>query len=630
MPKADLILLHPPSVYDFRKRICMYGPISDVVPSTPIFEMYPLGFMTIADYLQRSGYSVRIINVALRMLKSRRFDVERLIKSLNPLVFGIDLHWLLHAQGSLELAKIIKKYHPQTPVIFGGLSASYYHQELMLYPQVDYVIRGDSVEGPLRELLETIRRKGPLKDVPNLTWREDGSGIQVNEFSYVPRDLDDLSFDYTSVLRSAAQHNDLTSHLPFQGWLEYPILAVLPWRGCRHNCLTCGGAAEAYKNICRRGLPAYRSPRLVAQDISVVSKHVRGPIIILGDIRQAGGNYVEELLDEIKSTEIKNHVAIELLVPCSRDFLEMVADSIVNFNLQISPETHDEQIREAFGKVYDNKSLETTIDDALELGCKRVDLFFMIGLPRQTSVSVQETIRYCETLLKEHSKNGSGRVHPHISPLAPFLDPGSRAFEHPQKYGYKLFCKSLEEHRQALLAPSWKYMLNYETKWMSRDELITCTYESALQLNSLRVEHGLLKQKEGQIIEARIKEAMSLMQQIDNILAIKNQQIMKKKMEEVRSRLSYLNNWTICKKEELRWPVKSIRFNFPRFIWGVLTRGKSSNWKEQKDMFGLGPSELIVIFVIAFLIFGPKKLPQIARAIGKGIKEFKKLMQELD
>ena len=38
----DLILLHAPSIYDFRKKEYNGGPISDVVPSTPIFEMYLL------------------------------------------------------------------------------------------------------------------------------------------------------------------------------------------------------------------------------------------------------------------------------------------------------------------------------------------------------------------------------------------------------------------------------------------------------------------------------------------------------------------------------------------------------------------------------------------------------------
>ena len=75
MSKVDLILLHAPSVYDFRKKPILFGPVSDVVPSTQIFEMYPLGFMTILEYLQRHGFSVRIINVALRMLRSRQFSL---------------------------------------------------------------------------------------------------------------------------------------------------------------------------------------------------------------------------------------------------------------------------------------------------------------------------------------------------------------------------------------------------------------------------------------------------------------------------------------------------------------------------------------------------------------------------
>lgn len=41
-------------------------------------------------------------------------------------------------------------------------------------------------------------------------------------------------------------------------------------------------------------------------------------------------------------------------------------------------------------------------------------------------------------------------------------------------------------------------------------------------------------------------------------------------------------------------------------------------------MFGLGPAELILILVIALVIFGPAKLPEMGKALGSGIKEFKK------
>jgi B12-binding domain/radical SAM domain protein len=569
MPEVDLILLHPPSVYDFRKKAIMYGPVSDVVPSTQIFEMYPIGFMTILEYLERHGYSVRIINVALRMLRSRRFDVEKLIRSLNPAAFGLDLHWLVHVQGGLELAKIIKKYHPQTPVIFGGLSASYYHEQLILYPQVDYVVRGDSAEEPLRQLLSAIKQKTSAEDVPNLTWK-DGDRVRANELSNVPSDLNGIAFDYRKIMRSSARHFDMVGHLPFRDWLSYPILAALSCRGCVHNCLICGGSAAAYRHICRRNAPAYRSASLIAQDMALISQYTRAPIIILGDILQAGPQYAEDLLNRLKGKNMKNHIALEFFSPPSREFLQMVADSIPNFNMQISPESHDEKIRRAFGRAYDNHSLERSIENALELGCKRVDVFFMIGLPGQTSQSVSQTIGYCEELLEKYGRNGSSKIHPYISPLAPFLDPGSRAFENPQKYGYRLFYKTLEEHRQALLQPSWKYMLNYETEWMSRDELVTSTYDAAFELNRLKAKYGLLKQKEAEKIEVRIKEAKELIRRIDEIVSIQDKKLQEQKMVELRNQFAQLGSSTICGKKELRWPTRLVKFNLLKVLQAAL------------------------------------------------------------
>ncbi len=41
-------------------------------------------------------------------------------------------------------------------------------------------------------------------------------------------------------------------------------------------------------------------------------------------------------------------------------------------------------------------------------------------------------------------------------------------------------------------------------------------------------------------------------------------------------------------------------------------------------MFSVGMPELILVFVVALLIFGPRKLPEIGRTLGKAMREFKK------
>jgi len=546
MKQADLVLIHPPSVYKFRELPIFYGPVSEVIPSTSIFENYPIGFLTLSEYLTRHGISVRIVNLANKMLKNSKFDPEVFVSRLKPVAFGIDLHWLPHADGSLSIAEVLKKIHPDTPVIFGGLSSTHYHLEIMRdYPFVDFVMCGDSTEEPMKLLVETIKSGGDFSTIPNLVWRNDAGETVVNRLTCQPQNLDYVNFDYAHLFKMAIKYRDLTGYLPFRDWLKNPVMGVFSSRGCHHDCASCGGSSSAFEKMCVREHPAFRAPELLAKDIKNISRFTGAPVMVIGDLLQAGRNYAESFLAAMKKQRIRNEIAIEFFNPPTADFVDKVSDSLANFNVEISPESHDVKVRKAFGKTYDNKKLEESIDAFVHSNCKRIDLFFMVGLPYQTYQSVMDTVDYCGELMSKYG--GSGKILPFIAPLAPFIDPSSRFFEEPEKHGYRLFYKTLKEHRQALLTSNWKQRLNYETEWMTRDDIVNATYDGALKLVELKAAFGMTDPRKAEEIIRHIRRAKDLIRRMEESTEMDDS------LREEIFRMNPIES--LCDRHEMEWPV---------------------------------------------------------------------------
>jgi len=560
---VDVVLLHAPSVYDFRQKTILYGPVSDLIPPSPVFEMYPIGFASIAEHLERAGYRVRIVNLAVRMLNSRKFSAERMIERLRAAVFGIDLHWLVHAHGAIEVARIVKRYHPEAKVVFGGLSSSYFYKELLQYPEVDYVLRGDSTEEPFRQLMDCLMSRKEPEAVPNLVWRDSQGKLRENPFSHVPTDISNVMIGhYKRIVRSVIRYRDLASYIPFKGWPRYPIMAVFTCRGCSENCVICGGSAAAFRNFYYREKPVFRPPELVIRDVKQIESFSNGPIFILGDLCQAGADYAYEVLRLLQKERVKNQFILELFSPASGDLIHQMGLSCPNFCLEMSPESHDPEVRRASGRHYSNEALEQTINDALSAGCRRMDVFFMIGLPKQTPQSVMDTIDYCGYLLDKF--RGDKRLSLFIAPLAPFLDPGSLGFEQPDRYGYRIRFRTLEEHRQGLVAPSWKYSLNYETEWMSRHQIAETAYEAILRLNRLKARHGNIPQKLAEAGEQRIQAAREMMHRIDDILSRGNYQ---EELSHLKADIDRINMFPVSEKRQLELPVGLVKLKFWRLFW---------------------------------------------------------------
>jgi B12-binding domain/radical SAM domain protein len=503
---VNVALVHAPSIYDFRTRDIKLGPISDVIPSTPVFEMYPIGFISMLNSLVNAGYNARICNVAGMMVSSHSFDPVKYLKGVGADIYGIDLHWLPHVNGALKVAKIIKEIHPDSKVMLGGFSASYFAHDIMAnYGYIDYILKGDLQESNIVKLAGAGDNFSRLERVPNLLYRKDGK-VMHNAVEY--SSIDDVFLNYGILMKNAIKYHDIQGHLPYASWLDNTEAMTVIEHGCSFNCGFCGGSNFAYRNNYNSIAPVYRKPSIIAEEISLVAETLGAPVFITGDINHAGEKFYLPLFKELKDRNVDLPILTEYFIPPGKDYLHTLSTQFPDFTVEISPESSNQEIRNRNGRPYSNKSLEDFLQNAIAAGSKKVDVYFTIGLSGQTVDDVNKDVDYSEKLMKKFT-TATDRLYTFISPLTPFIDPGSLIYEHPENYGFTITAKTITDYFNLLeKGKVWTDFLNYYTKWMSVDQIARATYESEIRMIKIRQSLGMLKGQDAEEIVKNINAYM--------------------------------------------------------------------------------------------------------------------------
>jgi B12-binding domain/radical SAM domain protein len=535
--------MHPPSVYDFRKKPWFPGPISRTVHFTPVFTSIPIGFISMADYIEKRGYKVKIINLAEYMATNLKFDVEKYIKNINSEYFAIDLHFCVHSQGAIKIAQICKELHDNSKIIFGGLTATAFSRELMKnYPFIDYTIKGEG-EVPILRLLEEKN----IEKVPNILFRKNNHIFEKN-ISWIAPDLNDYDFSRIDLIEPRNLLTTIPTELgPKKHWM-IPIC-----RGCLYNCITCGGSKYSYKKLLGREKLAIRNVDKIVEDLQRLSEKGIESVFLFMDPRLAGKKYWEKLLKELISNKCDiKYLTLELFTPGSREFLTNIAylNNFIRVGLSISPESGNDSVRNSQGRLYSTQNLLRTADFCRENGLGLV-VFFMSGLAEDTKNSYEDTYKLIEDLLEKNFELGSGPgIRTHFGEML-LMDPGSLAFDNPDKYGYKLYFKNLRDYINGMSSLAWTDWLSFETKYFSRKEILEQPIQLREKIIKFYYSKGLISKEQAELQKSKIKLDKIIIYELEKISLLNESY----KEEQYRELYNALNNYDLG-KISLKWRIK--------------------------------------------------------------------------
>lgn len=208
-----------------------------------------VGILYLASYLRKNGINAKCLYINDAYTKD---ELEKTIitclKNAAPRYVGLSMKWFPHICRIFEMASIIKNYDTTIKVIVGGDTASYYAEQVIGHPDIDFLVCGDG-----EEALKQICKGNP--DPINTYSKKDGSIIKPSQYHANNEDSDISLLPLNTIAVDAILTPLTTLYIPTS-------------KGCYYDCVQCGGTKKIQENIFHRTKVLYtRRTDLVRKDI---------------------------------------------------------------------------------------------------------------------------------------------------------------------------------------------------------------------------------------------------------------------------------------------------------------------------------------------------------------------------
>lgn len=351
-------------------------------------EEPPLGIGYVAAYLDATEFkgNVAIIDCEASGLNTDR-KITDALKQNNTKILGIS--FFTYDRYSAQHVAVLAKQLGIVTIAGGVHVSSDPLGTLTQCPEFDYGVIGEG-EITFYELIKSIVANVPPNDIKSVVWRN-GAEVILNDRRELIKDLDSLPFP--------AYHL-----MPMK---MYKSHALIGSRGCPNVCKFCASPLFWQKKL------RFRSPSNLLDEVEhLLANFGNKPVRFKDDTFTCKPSWAIEVCSGIRERGIT--IEWDLLARATglQEDVLIAARQAGAYKIRIGIESGNEEIRNGINKQLTTEDIYRSVDLARKTGFASIGTFFMIGLPGETAIEIQQTFDMCSELDADYISFKPADIYP--------------------------------------------------------------------------------------------------------------------------------------------------------------------------------------------------------------------------